>query len=171
MKQTVQPDTKQAQNGPSQPARSPKPQNTFAPGGRLSELAAMMNSSPRAQALAQLKDDMQQGPRVQSLGKLAAEVNQCVPAQSQGIPISGDAGLEGGADVTRLNGPEAGQAVAQRKKAPAEVKGLTHLVKKNVESIHASAEEHEVKEPETVVVETNDRIRSRRGPNQEEFAE
>jgi hypothetical protein len=153
----------------------------------------MMNRSPRVQPLAQLQDDIQQGHSVQNLMDLAAQVNPAAPARLRGVPMSGGAGLASEADGM---GPKAsvadesnltggapgetetsdrptftGQEVAQRKEAAAEVKGLTHLVKKEGKSIHAATDEHEVEEPDQVVVETNDRIRSRRGPNQEEFDE
>jgi len=152
----------------------------------------MANVSPRVQVLAQLKDDIQHSRRVQSLTEPAAEINQYAPAQLRGVQVNDDAGLEHEADGMGAEASEAGksnpvyglpgetetsdrsiftgQEVAQRKEVETEVKGLTHLVKKRGKSIHRSSEEHEVEEPAPIVVETNDRIRSRRGPNQEEFS-
>jgi hypothetical protein len=185
MKKTVQSDHQQAKNAVAGPARSPRPQEACAQ-GYLAQLSATMNNGPQAQALAQRKEGFMQSPRLQDLAGLAARINQdanASPSQNAGLK-PGAGGME--AKISRAdNGnsvPEAfeetggshhsftGQKTTQRKEVATEVKGLTHLVKKKGNTILGSTEEHEVEEPEQVIVETNDRIRSRRGPNQEEFA-
>ena len=92
MKQSANTDASHATRA-AEPMR-PRPSPAVAPGGRLAQLAAMVNGSPRVQTLAQLKDDIQQSPRVQSLMALAAEVHQSVPAQLRGAPVNHDAGPE-----------------------------------------------------------------------------
>ncbi len=61
--------------------------------------------------------------------------------------------------------------VGQRKKQGVEVIGLTHLVERNLDSdsIYEGEEADQVTEDNLLVVETNDIIISRRGPNQELF--
>ncbi|MBZ5524447.1 MAG: hypothetical protein LAP21_19590 [Acidobacteriia bacterium] len=84
----------------TQPARSPQPRRTVAPAVRPTQLAAMMNGSPRMHALAQMKSDSRQSPHVQNLMRLAAEINQGVPTQLCSLPVNGDAGPECEAEVT-----------------------------------------------------------------------
>jgi hypothetical protein len=105
MKQTVQSDAAQAQKA-AEPARSgPAQQRAPAPGGRLGQMAAIMNGSPRVQQLAQLRDGSQQGPSVQNLKSLAAEVNQGAPAQLRGVanPSSRASGAPSGVKVFQLH--------------------------------------------------------------------
>lgn len=101
MKQSADTDASHATRA-AEPVR-PRPSLAVAPGGRLAQLAAMVNGSPRVQALAQLKGDIQQSPRVQSLMALAAEVHQSAPAQLRGAAMDCDAGLEGEAEVMEAN--------------------------------------------------------------------
>lgn len=71
MKQTVQPDASQTQKT-ADPARSrPSQQYAAASGCNLAQLAAMVNSSARVQALTQMKEDIQRSARVQSLQQLS----------------------------------------------------------------------------------------------------
>lgn len=186
MKKTVQSDAQHAPNTIAGAARSPQPWQARAQ-GHLAQLAATLNNSPQSQALAQRKEAFTQSPRVQGLAGLATRINQ-----GEGVSFNQNAGLKqgNGGMETKISGTDNGnsipgesreagtsdhaifseQKVAQRKEVAAAVKGLSHLVKKKGNTIFGSQEEHEVEEPEQVTVETNDRIRSRRGPNQEEFA-
>src|SRR5438067_383901 len=82
MKQAIQPSADVGQKAAAEPARSRRhaqPQSAE-PGGHLVQLAVMMNSSPRGQALEQPKDDIQHSPRVQNLVNLSTEINQSAPA-------------------------------------------------------------------------------------------
>jgi len=88
MKETVQSDAKQAQNAVAESARSPRPQQTFAPGGRLAQLATMMKDSPQLHALAQQKNEVQDSSRVHNLMEQAAEINQGAPAQLRVVPVN-----------------------------------------------------------------------------------
>lgn len=81
MKQPAETDSKEAQNVASAPARTARSHHTPTPGGYLGQLAAMMNSGPRVQGLAQLKEDLQQKGQVQSWARLTAGLNQGEPAQ------------------------------------------------------------------------------------------
>jgi len=98
MNHSVPSDAERAQKA-AEPARSSRSQQPFGPGGRSVQLAAIMNSSPQAQALTQLKDDVQQSPGVQRLMGLAAEINQGEPAQLRGVPVNDDVNLEREADL------------------------------------------------------------------------
>src|SRR6266567_851822 len=98
MKQTIQSNADVAQQAAAESARSPSPQRSIAPSGRLAQLAVTINGSPRGQALAQPKDAIQHSPRVQNLTSLAAEINQSAPAQLRSVSVNDDAGLEHEAD-------------------------------------------------------------------------
>jgi len=63
MKQTVPSEAAHTRKPAAAPARPLRTQQTVAPDGSLAQLAAMVNGSPRVQALAQLKDAMRAGPR------------------------------------------------------------------------------------------------------------
>src|SRR5437899_12996119 len=63
MKQTVPSEAAHTQKPAAAPAHPLRTQQTVAPDGSLAQLAAMVNGSPRVQALAQLKDAMRAGPR------------------------------------------------------------------------------------------------------------
>jgi hypothetical protein len=87
MKKAIQPGADVTRNDIAQKAaagtaRSWHPQQpTIPPDGQLTQLAAMMNGSPRAQALAQPNNAIQHSPRVQNLMSLATEINQNAPVQ------------------------------------------------------------------------------------------
>lgn len=93
MKQTAQPDAIRAQKTAG-PARSrPVEPQTAASGGDLTQLAAMMNSSPQMQTMAQLKNSIQQSSSLQNLTGLAESFNQGppshdVPAQLYKPPVA-----------------------------------------------------------------------------------
>lgn len=83
MKQSVQRDAGQVSKI-AEPTRSrPVQQKTSASGGHLAQLSAMINSSPRVQALAQMKEDLQGNAHVGSLQQLAAQIQPRAPAQLQ----------------------------------------------------------------------------------------
>jgi hypothetical protein len=104
MKQAAKPDASQAPKAAAEPARPRPSQQAAAPDGPLSQLAVMMNGSPRGQALAQPKDAIQQSPRVQSLVSLSAEINQSAPAQLRSVdekhPVQGKFLLKDSASAT-----------------------------------------------------------------------
>jgi Domain of unknown function (DUF4157) len=76
MNQTLQSDAAHAQKTTSQPAPSRQSQQKVAVGGRLAQLAAMMNQSPRVQAQFKLADDIHGSDGVQKQLGLSAEMNQ-----------------------------------------------------------------------------------------------
>lgn len=59
--------------------------------------------------------------------------------------------------------------VIQRVEKKIIVTGVSHLVKMNRKSLHASDEELEIHHGQELVIETGSKVRSRRGPNQEIF--
>jgi hypothetical protein len=118
---------------------------------------ALFHYSPPDHPTTQLMAVMQSAPLLLAGAQMASQIGESEYVRQQGE-----------ASAQRIG---TGRPVAQLKRAPAEVEGITHLVKKKGNSIQAGAEEHEVEGPAVVEVETNDRIRSRRGPNQEEFNE
>lgn len=66
--------------------RSSRAAAVAAPAGQLTQLSAMVNGSPRAQALAQLTDNIHQNSCVENLMGLAAEMNGATPAQL--VPVT-----------------------------------------------------------------------------------
>lgn len=58
-------------------------------------------------------------------------------------------------------------SVIQRVEKNIIVTGVSHLVKMNKKSLHASDEELEIHHGQELVIETGSKVRSRRGPNQE----
>jgi len=66
------------------------------------------------------------------------------------------------ADNSQLVNP-----VIQRVEKSVIVTGVSHLVKMNKKSLHASEEELEIYHGQELVIETGSKVRSRRGPNQE----
>lgn len=71
-------------------------------------------------------------------------------------------------DISRPMTDE-GTLTIQRKRANAQVTGITHLVQLAGRSLFRGREGAEVTESTVLEVETEDRLRSRRGPNQEMF--
>lgn len=102
MKQTAKSDrfpAAHAQKGGDALARSPRPQGLVADGGRLAQLAAMINGSSRVQRLSQLAHDAQRSPEVQKPIRPAPDINHGAAAQLSAVPVNDDAGPEREADV------------------------------------------------------------------------
>jgi hypothetical protein len=95
MKQSADTDASHSTRA-AEPVRSRTSLAVAPAGGRLAQLAAMVNGSPRVQPLAQLKNDIQQSSRVQNLMALGTEVHQ-------GAAVDHDAGVEGEAEVMEAN--------------------------------------------------------------------
>ncbi|HEX3573273.1 MAG TPA: DUF4157 domain-containing protein [Rhodopila sp.] len=105
--------------------------------------------------------------------------------QAKGVPVNDDPGLETEADVmgaralriaaastpTQAAAAPLPQRIVQRQQITADVTGLTHLVIPVGGSLYNGVEGPEVTDGMRLVIETNDRILSRRGPNQEVFGE
>jgi hypothetical protein len=82
MKQSKTSQARGAPNPSSESSRrSSRAAAAAAPAGHLAQLSAMVNGSPRAQALTQRKDDIQQSSHMQNLMGLAAEMKPATPAQ------------------------------------------------------------------------------------------
>jgi hypothetical protein len=75
--------TSQARGAPSPSSETSRrlSRAAAAPAGHLAQLSAMVNGSPRAQALAHLKGNIHQNSRVQNLMELSAEMKPATPAQ------------------------------------------------------------------------------------------
>lgn len=86
MKQTVQPDARQAQTT-NEPNRSrPMQQQVVVPAGHLTQLSVMINSSPRVQPVAQLQNAIQHSSQVQGLMGMAVALGLPAPVQAQAKP-------------------------------------------------------------------------------------
>jgi hypothetical protein len=85
MKQTVQPTAEQGQKAAAGQMRSrPARQQAMAHDGWLTQLAAMVNASPRVENLAALKNGIRQSPSVQDLMTLSAQINQGLQDRPEG---------------------------------------------------------------------------------------
>lgn len=73
--------------------------------------------------------------------------------------------------VCRMLGHQAPPSSIQRMPKRVAIKGITHLVRLNGKSVFKGEETHEVEDGNIIQIETSDRIRSRRGPNQETYRE
>lgn len=133
MKQAVQSDASQVQKT-SEPTRSRPAQNQFAaPGGHLAQLAAVINGSPRMQALARMKEDIQrtaqlkigiagtlaQGDREAGLDD-AMENHESSAAESPSA--CGCSSKPGAAEITRKKSPA-------QKKSKSEGSAIVQLLK------------------------------------------
>jgi hypothetical protein len=76
----------------------PSQQPTFVAGSPLTQLATMMNSSSRVQALAELRDGIEQGLQKPSLTSVASGNRQVEPEQLPSLPVNRNAGLEQNTD-------------------------------------------------------------------------
>jgi hypothetical protein len=159
-------------------------------GGGLAQLAALMNGSSQVHTLTQLRtDSIQPNSRVQELMRLAAEINQASPVQPSGAVASENVGNavaagtlaegtsciekagEGSATAQRAirSVPSGGQGIVQRMPLTARVTGITHLVKAKDGSVFEGNEYREVEAGNILRIETTQKLRSRRGPNQEMY--
>jgi hypothetical protein len=103
--------------------------------------------------------------------------------QMQGnVNVNDDAALEKEADVMGMKAissdmssstnqlkSKTANTVVQRVEIGAEIIGLSHVVRKNGESLFEGEEVDEVTNQDAILIETSDKLRSRRGPNQELF--
>lgn len=96
MKQSKTADEQHLQKQSSGPLRrSSRVVSVAAPSrGGLTQSAAVINATPREQALARLKDGIQQSPPVQALMGLTAQVNQSAPMQLHGTAVDESLGQE-----------------------------------------------------------------------------
>lgn len=99
MKVTVQSGGDHAQQATGESGRTRQSPSALAHGEGLARIAASVDSSPRAQVLAQLKGAIRQSSRVQGMMDLAAAINNHAPAQLRGVPVSDDPALEHEAGV------------------------------------------------------------------------
>lgn len=71
---------------PAGPVSAGRQQQRIASSGGLAQLATMMNSGPRTQALTQLQTSFQHSARVQGLNRMSSEMHRDAPAQLQEVP-------------------------------------------------------------------------------------
>ena len=81
MKQSVQGEVSQVSKVAGPTRSRPAQYHTVAHANDRTQLSAMINSSPRVQALAQMKEDIQGSARVQNLQQLAEQIQRGTPAQ------------------------------------------------------------------------------------------
>src|SRR5215470_10506123 len=128
MKQAAEPQAVQTAQaaGPARTVRPPQRKQFAMSSSPLTQLAAMMNGSPR----------------VQGLIGLSEEINQTASAQLHSVPVNRDAGLEREGDATgyktqpSTGGSERGSVVQREQDAPPPNRtGLPDQLKSGVESL------------------------------------
>lgn len=152
MKQNDERDTQNTQTPAAEPAHALHRQKSFTSGG-IGQLAAMMNSSPRARKLAQLRADIANSSRAQHLTQLSAALHRhpsVTPAMQK---------TEG--NVAQLVQIE-----------PKGINGLTHLVEMTAgghiyNEDWSENEREEVRYGDLLQVDLDNAWYSRRGINQE----
>jgi tRNA A-37 threonylcarbamoyl transferase component Bud32 len=135
----------------AQPARSQagNPSRSNSSTGYLGQLAATINGSPHVQAQRKLAQELQNSPRAEAQQQLATEIN--------------------GGHAEAVQPPAA--PVVQLVSVKRAVTGVTHLVRKNEDSIFEGKEVEEVRDGDIVEIETDRKFTSRRGPNQERYSD
>jgi hypothetical protein len=104
MKQSVQGEVSQVSKVAGPTRSRPAQYHTGAHASYLTQLSAMINSSPRVQALAQMKEDIQEGARVQSLQQLAEQIQPGAPAQLRQENSNGGNSLENQSSLNTAEG-------------------------------------------------------------------
>jgi hypothetical protein len=139
MKTSIPSSAKDSQN----PSKSSHGPFSSQQSGRLAQLAAMVNHSPRVHAQLKLRDEIQNSQRVQQQMSLAGEINQakpkgaaegggCPPALLEGSELGPGTGVIFGTVVQR----QPSEPPAQREKAATPNRtGLPDQLKSGVESI------------------------------------
>lgn len=124
------------------------------------KLQAVANNSEYIKKAAQLKEIANNSVGALKIKSGASNQSSKQTSPIQQKEINSETGNHPGGNT---------EPVIQLAKKNVIVTGVSHLVKMNKKSLHASETEKEIHHGQELVIETSSKIKSRRGPNQEDY--